>query len=92
MDGNYHWGLPVAASTYAREIDFSLSIIHWLMLALFVLWGIYLVWCLIRYRSREGHRATYPHESRKSSLISFIPDGLILAFEIWLIFIFGFPI
>ncbi len=92
MEGNYHWGLPVAASTYARDIDFSLSLIHWVMLGLFVVWGIYLVYCLICYRSREGHRATYPKESRKSSALSFLPDGAILAFEIWLLLIFGFPV
>ena len=92
MDGNYHWGLPVAASTHARDIDFSLLLIHWVMVGIFVLWGIYMIWCLIAYRHREGHRATYPTESRKSSALSFLPDGLILAFEIWLLFIFGFPI
>ena len=92
MEGNYRWWLPVAASTHARDIDFSLSLIHGVMLVIFVLWSIYLVWCLIHYRSREGHHASYPKESRKSSALSFLPDGLILAFEIWLIFVLGFPL
>lgn len=82
----------MAASIHARDIDFSLRLIHGVMLALFVVWGIYLVYCLIRYRSREGRRATYPKEDPKSRMLSFVPDGLILAFEIWLIFILGFPI
>lgn len=90
--GNYGWGLPVAASTFAKQLDFSLHIMHVAMGVIFVLWGIFFAYCLIRYRSRPGHRVTHPEDTRKAKVLSFVPDGVILAFEIWLIFIFGLPI
>jgi cytochrome c oxidase subunit 2 len=43
--------VPVAASAHAAEIDFVLLLVHGLMLALFVGWGAYFVWVLIRFRS-----------------------------------------
>ena len=92
MNGNYGWGLPVAASTFAGEIDSSLRLLHVVMIGIFVLWGIFFAYCLIRYRARPGHRAAYPHHSTKHTINSMVPDILVLAFEIWLIFIFGMPI
>jgi cytochrome c oxidase subunit 2 len=92
VNGNYGWGLPVAASTFAREIDSSLSIVHWVMAFIFVLWAVFFAYCLIRYRSRPGRLASYPAHSAKTTIASFVPDALVLAFEIWLIFIFGLPI
>ncbi|MBI4057470.1 MAG: hypothetical protein HY399_08005, partial [Elusimicrobia bacterium] len=88
-ESNYGWGLPVQASTFAPSIDWALQLMHAVMILLFVLWGIFLIFCLIRYRQRAGVRAVYAH---KGTLSSFIPDGLILAFEIWLIFFVGVPI
>lgn len=92
MNGNYGWGLPVAASSFAKDMDYSLNVLHIAMIAIFVLWAIFFGACLMRYRARPGHAAEYPRESRASTLGSFVPDGVILAFEIWLIFIFGLPI
>ena len=40
-------GLPLQASAHAAEIDRIIVIIHWLMLALFVGWGIFFVLSLI---------------------------------------------
>lgn len=86
---NYSWGLPIAASSYAHKIDWSLHLLHIVMIAIFVIWGIYMAYCLIRYRRREGVPADYRHPS---PLANYIPDGLILAFDIWLIFVIGIPI
>lgn len=84
----FNWGLPESASTYAPQVDAMLGLLHWVMVGIFVLWGIYFVFCLIRYRERPGERATY-HQTGEN--LSFIPDGLILLFELWLIFAFGIP-
>lgn len=59
------------------------------MIAIFVLWGIYMAYCLIRYRARPGATVDRTH---LSPLANYIPDGLILAFDIWLIFVIGIPI
>ncbi len=86
---NYGWGLPIQASTYAGKIDMGLSILHGVMFLIFGLWAIYLVWCLIRYRKKEGVPAQYSHKATWTSLI---PDGAVLFFEIWLIFAVGIPV
>jgi len=89
MNGNYHWGLPVAASTFAKEIDFGIYLIHAAMILIFVLWGIFFTYLLIRYRKREGVPAENGHESALKSLI---PDFLVLIFEISLIAFYAIPV
>lgn len=85
----YEWGLPPAAASYAGEIDWLIWLLHVVMITIFVAWGVFFIYCLIRYRARDGERAVY-HQAGESA--SFIPDGLILAFEIWLILAFGIPL
>lgn len=89
MSSNYGWGLPVAASTYASKIDGSLHILHGAMILIFVLWAIYMAYCLVAYRASKHPVAVYTKEHSKWALL---PDWIILAFEIWLIFIVGIPI
>ena len=87
------WGfktwLPEPVSSYAGEIDWLMNVLHVVMVGIFVVWGVYFVYCLVAYRSGNGHGATYHQTGEKAS---FIPDGLILAFEMWLILAFGIPI
>lgn len=45
--------LPPQASAHAPEIDLVLTLVHWLMLVLFVGWGAYFVWVLVRFRERR---------------------------------------
>lgn len=52
-------GLPVAASEHAGEIDHMLSLVHWLMLLLFVGWGLFFVYALFRFRKGANPRADY---------------------------------
>lgn len=52
-------GLPIQASAHAQEIDSMIIVIHYLMFLLFVGWGIYLVWVLIRFRASANPTADY---------------------------------
>ena len=52
-------GLPVQASAHAGEIDNMIILIHYLMFILFIGWGIYFVWVLIRFRASANPRADY---------------------------------
>ena len=52
-------GLPVQASAHAGEIDQMIILIHYLMFILFIGWGIYFVWVLIRFRASANPRANY---------------------------------
>lgn len=88
-DWGFTIGLPPPVSSYAGGIDWLMRLLHVVMIGIFVVWGIYFIYCLIAYRARDGQRGTYHQSGEKAS---FIPDGLILAFEMWLILAFGIPI
>ena len=60
-------GLPVQASTHAGEIDHMISLVHWLMLVLFVGWGIFFVYALFRFRKGANPRASYAGAKGKIS-------------------------
>ena len=42
--------IPVAASAHAAEIDRMTVLTHWLMALLFVGWGAFFVYTLVRFR------------------------------------------
>ena len=86
---NYGWGLPVAASTFAKEIDFGIYLIHGAMFLIFILWGIFFTYLLIRYRHRSGVAAAGHHPKLFWSLL---PDMLVLIFEVTLIVVYAIPV
>jgi len=49
--------LPVDLSKYGYKIDDLINVIHVFMLILFVGWGIFFVYCLVKFRARPGHKA-----------------------------------
>jgi cytochrome c oxidase subunit 2 len=60
-------GLPVQAATHAPEIDTMISLVHWLMLVLFVGWGAFFVFVLFRFRKSANPRASYTGAKGKIS-------------------------
>ena len=48
---------PVEASAHAAQIDQMTILTHWLMAILFVGWGAYFIFALIRFRAGEIGRA-----------------------------------
>jgi cytochrome c oxidase subunit 2 len=52
-------GLPVAASSHAGEIDQMIVLVHWLMLVLFVGWGAFFLFVLVRFRRKANPKADY---------------------------------
>ena len=81
---NYGWGLPIAASTYAGKIDFGIWMIHVAMIAIFVIWGIFFTYLLIKYRKRPGvpaereDRAEPPLEVTLTDNVVTLPFSTIL--------------
>jgi cytochrome c oxidase subunit 2 len=55
----YGWWLPPNISAHGDEVDNLINLIHWFMLVLFVGWGAFMVYCLVRFRQRPGHAAVY---------------------------------
>ncbi len=54
-----YFGMPIQASVHAAEIDQMTSLVHWLMLVLFIGWGLYFVFVVFRFRSGANPKASY---------------------------------
>lgn len=52
-------GLPINASAHGGQVDEIISLFHWLMLFLFLGWGIFFIYTLIRFRSKRNKKADY---------------------------------
>ena len=52
-------GLPVQASAHAGEIDQMIVLVHWLMAVLFVGWGTFFIYTLLRFRAGANQKADY---------------------------------
>jgi cytochrome c oxidase subunit 2 len=52
-------GMPPAASAHAGEIDQMMVLVHWLMLVLFVGWGAFFLYVLVRFRRGANPKANY---------------------------------
>lgn len=92
---NYGWSLPLAASTYAAKIDFGIWLIHAAMVAIFVLWGIFFTYLLVKYRARPGVAAEREDDAKHggvNELKSLAPDLLVMVFEIALIVFYAIPV
>jgi cytochrome c oxidase subunit 2 len=60
-------GLPVQASTHAAEIDQMTSLVHWLMAILFIGWGAFFIYVLVRFRKSANPAASYAGAKGKIS-------------------------
>ena len=87
IDGEYGYGLPPAVyseNTYGGDVDYMIRLLHWFMGALFVGWGIFFVYCLVRYRQRPGHTATHQLVKAKFSKVLEVGvavfEGVLLVF------------
>ena len=84
------FGLPsVSASSQGPAIDNVISLVHWLMLILFVGWGAYFIYTLIRFRSSRQPKADY--RGVKNHYSSYVEVAVALI-EVALLIGFAFPI
>jgi cytochrome c oxidase subunit 2 len=91
-------GLPVNASTHGAEIDQLILWMHWLMALLFVGWGAYFAYTLVRFRKKRQAQAVYEgtksHISTYSEVAIVIVELLLLigvAIPIWTRKVEAFP-
>ncbi len=77
-------GLPIPASTHAGEIDSLLSIVHWLMLVLFVGWGAFFLFVLFRFRKGANPRADY--HGAKGKISKVLEIGIVVVEAVLLLF------
>jgi cytochrome c oxidase subunit 2 len=67
LDISQFLGMPGRASAHAADIDFMMSLVHWLMLFLFVGWGAYFIYVLFRFRASNNPTASYEGTDGKYS-------------------------
>jgi cytochrome c oxidase subunit 2 len=81
-------GMPPAASTHAGEVDRIMVLVHWLMIVIFVGWGIFFAYVLVRFRRGRHPRASYHGvRGRWSTWV----EGGVLAAEVVLLAFFSIP-
>ncbi len=60
-------GMPVQASQHAGDIDTMIVLVHWLMFILFIGWGAFFVFVLLRFRRGANPAASYTGAKGKIS-------------------------
>ena len=80
-------GLPPQASAHAPQVDQMIVYIHWLMLVLFVGWGLFFLYTLWRFRASKNPTADYA--GVKSHTASYLEVGVAVVEAVLLI---GFAI
>lgn len=80
-------GMPELASAHGGGLDQLMSYIHWLMLVLFIGWGVFFIYMLVRFNRRRNPKATYTGPKTRAS--SYLEGGVALAEAILLV---GFSI
>ncbi len=80
--------MPAQAATHAGEIDNMIAAIHWLMLVLFVGWGIYFVFVLYRFRAGANPKASYTGAKGKMAKYSEIGVAIV---EVILLVVYAIP-
>ena len=83
------WGLPEDISKHGVGIDRLIVLLHVFMIVLFLGWAAFLVYTLIRFRQRKGHKAVYKLDHFKAP--TYLEVGIAI-FEFILLAIFATPI
>jgi len=81
-------GLPVLASENGKAVDDLIIYIHWLMIALFVGWFAYFVYCLWRFNARRNNKAD--HHGVRGHMSNYI-ELAVAGIEIVLLVGFAIP-
>jgi len=81
--------LPPAASAHGGEIDLVITLVHGLMLALFLGWGAYFLWVLFRFRQKRQPQAH--HHGATGRLALGIEVGVVVA-EAALLVVIALPV
>ena len=81
-------GLPILAAEGSKSVDVLNGWVHWLMLILFVGWGAFLIYTLIKFSNRNNPKADY--NGIKGKFSKYLEGGVILA-EVFLLFALAIP-
>lgn len=82
-------GLPDLASEHGARLDYATGLVHWLMFALFVIWGALFVFILFKFRQSRNPKASY--KGLQSHLSSY-GEVAVAVFEVVLLLGFSIPL
>jgi len=89
IDGDYGYKMPPDISVHGHQIDELIGVVHWFMLALFVGWGIFMAYCLVKFRQRPGGQAMHSDIKAKPAKYS---EVVVVVVEAVLLLGFSIPI
>ncbi|HVJ47238.1 MAG TPA: cytochrome c oxidase subunit II [Luteolibacter sp.] len=89
MSPSKFFGIPDNYSFHGPDVDHIIDVVHWFMIALFVGWTIFFLYCLFRFRQSRNPKASY--EGVRSHLSSHLEIGVIII-EAVLLLGFAFPL
>jgi len=84
-----HLRLPVGSSAHSGLIDSMIGWVHWLMILLFIGWGIYLIIAVTKFRSKSNPKADY--NGVQSHVSQYAEIGVII-FEAFLLIGLSLPL
>ncbi len=82
-------GLPIVSSDHGYKIDIVIGWVHWLMILLFVGWGIYLIYAIFKFNNKSNPAASYG--GIKSHFSQYVEVGVIV-FEAFLLVGLSLPL
>ena len=82
-------GIPESFSTHGGRVDHMMDVVHWLMIALFVGWTLFLLFCLFRFRQSANPQASY--HGVRNHVSSHLEIGIVIL-EAVLLLGFAFPL
>lgn len=82
-------GIPKNYSAHGSQVDHMIDVVHWFMLALFVGWTIFFLYCLVRFWRKNNPNASYV--GVKGHLSTHLEIGVIII-EAVLLLGFAFPL
>lgn len=82
-------GIPKNFSLHGSEVDHMIDVVHWFMIALFVGWTLFFLYCIFRFWHKNHPKASY--QGVKTHLSSHLEVGVIIV-EAVLLLGFAFPL
>ncbi len=82
-------GIPESFSTHGGRVDHLIDVVHWLMIALFIGWTLFFLFCLLRFRQGANPKASY--HGVRNHVSSHLEIGIVIL-EAVLLLGFAFPL
>ena len=83
-------GIPLNHSAHGGQVDHMIDVVHWFMIALFVGWSLFFLYCLFRFNRKRNPKASYhgvqSHISTHLEIAVVIIEAVLLlgfAFPMW---------